>query len=137
MAFRDDTGCGWVVQRWTPSCAIALQTAPFADKGDRGVYGTRPVMMMSFISSCRNKIVACSVISPAPDSHPSVSAVAEVEKTKAPSKATKRGGGEASTQSLVLVGSQRGDKGVWDGPVSLLELSFEMEMEPEFEREPP
>ena len=71
-----------------------IQTAPVADKGDRGVYGTRPVMMLSFISSCRNKIVACSVISPAPDSNPSVSAVAEVEKAKAPSKATKRGGGE-------------------------------------------
>jgi hypothetical protein len=94
-------------------------------------------MMLSFISSCRNKIVACSVISPAPDSNPSVSAVAEVEKAKAPSKATKRGGGGASTQTLVLGGAQRGDKGVWGGPVSLSELAFEMEMEPPLEREPP
>ena len=94
-------------------------------------------MMLSFISSCRNKIVASSVISPVPDSHPSVSAVAEVEKAKAPSKATKTGGGEASTQTLVLGSTQRGDKGVWGGPVSLSELAFEMEMEPELEREPP
>ena len=120
-----------------PSGAIALQTAPFADKCDRGVFVTRPVIMMSFISSCRNKTVAGSVTSPAPDSRPSVSAVAEIEKETAPSMATKRGGGEASTQSLALGGAQRGDKGVWGGPVSLSELAFEMEMEPELEREPP
>jgi hypothetical protein len=82
-------------------------------------------MMMSFISSCRDKTVACSVISPALDARPSVSAVAEIEKETAPSRATKRGGGKASTQSLALGGAQRGDKGVWGGPVSLSELAFE------------
>ena len=49
--------CGRLLER-PNNRTFLIQTAPYADKGDRGVYGTRPVMMMSCISSCRNKTVS-------------------------------------------------------------------------------
>jgi hypothetical protein len=104
-------------------------------------------MLMSFISSCRKSIAACSVVSQAqtpvpaclPSPPPGVILPQEPEKETASSKATKRGGGQARTRSLPALGGggrrTAADKGVWDGPVSLSELAFEMELEPGFETE--